>query len=722
MLRPWLWRLIGIFVAGFTADAVFMFFLIGRTRYDPTPIIFSLASLFLVIVLSRFDFFDTVPYAKNVVLESIETPLLVADATGLIVGANEEARRVLPGEGALEGRFLSEIVPVLAGVSADREAREWRFEGIDYLITCYTVKRGPERRRGRLFIFRDVSAFVKAKRESEEARARADAASAAKSAFIATVSHELRNPLSAIIGLVDLNLRAGLPSQLQDDLEVIQSSGNLLLGLVNDLLDLSKIEAGKMELERIDFDLHEKVMSVLRAFRPAAEKKGLFLDIVIDEGTPRLLKGDPLRYGQVLMNLVSNAVKFTPSGAVIVHISLAEGESQSNEVDPRTLRVVTTVRDTGMGIAPDKLSLLFSDFSQADPSVSRRFGGSGLGLAISKRLVELFGGEIRIRSSEGKGSVFSFTARFEPSEPAQANAERPGESGGADGRKLRVLVVDDDPVNAAVARRYIGRFGHESACAETGAAAIEAVARSRVDLVLVDLGLPDMDGFEACRRIRTETAERLGGEPPIAAMTARAETGLRADCARAGMIDCLAKPLDPSALGRLLASVAAQARDLGPRAASTLREPWADATAAASEPAAPGAPLVDVPALLERLDGDTPFMRELLGLFVEETPGRLEAFGKAARARDVEALQKLSHGLKGSSLSLCAKPLAAAAGVLEAACLAARRAGAVEPAAFLSLEARSDGLGALLAATAAAAESVLARGDGLGSSSAQGGP
>jgi signal transduction histidine kinase/CheY-like chemotaxis protein/HPt (histidine-containing phosphotransfer) domain-containing protein len=707
VMRRWMWELLVIFAAAFAANAVFVLFFFGSTAYDPTPVVFACSGLFLAIVLSQFDMLDKVPYAKNVVLESIDTPLLVTDPSGLVIGANEVARKGLPGEGALEGRLLSEVVPAFSGPSVDRETRESSIGGVDYLITRYVVK--P--RRGSIYLFRDISSLVKARRELEEARARAEAANAAKSAFIATVSHELRNPLNAIIGLVDLDLRAGPPPELRDDLEVILSSGNLLLGLVNDLLDLSKIEAGRMELERVDFDLHEKALSVLRAFRPAAEKKGLFLDIAIEPGTPRYVNGDPLRYGQVLMNLVGNAVKFTERGAVTVELRPARDGESPDAAGGRESLVLSSVRDTGMGIAQDKLPLLFREFSQADPSVSRRFGGTGLGLSICKKLVDLFGGEIKVASVEGRGSRFSFTARFEAARAAEAAG--PGAIAESGGRKLLVLVVEDDPINAAVARRYIQRLGHASASAKTGAEALRIVSASEPDLVLLDLGLPDMDGFEACRRIRAETASRPDGEPLIAAMTARADPGLRVDCASAGMIDCLTKPIDPAALERLVGRVAAKAHELGPRAASSLRAPPAPpaARAAQPEPALPGAPLIDLPAFVARLDGDEAFARELLGIFVEEARGRREAFDRAAGARDVGALQKLSHALKGSSLSLCARPLGASAGALEAACIAARRGGSIEPelAAFPPLEALLGELEALLDATAAAAEAILGR-------------
>ena len=541
---------------------------------------------------------------------------------------------------------------------------------------------------------------MRARREIEEARARADAYSSAKSAFVATVSHELRNPLNAIIGLADLDLRAGPPPDLRDDLEVILSSGRILLGLVNDLLDLSKIEAGRMELERVDFDLHERASSLLKSFRPAVEKKGIFLDIAVEEGTPRYVKGDPLRYGQVLMNLVSNAVKFTERGAVTVSISAPEPREADG--DPRSVRLLTTVRDSGMGIAPEQLPRLFQEFSQADPSVGRRFGGTGLGLSISKRLVGLFGGEIEVKSIVGKGSVFSFTARFEPSEESKLRSAPRAEI--ESGKALRVMVVDDDPINCAVARRYLERQGHFVASAGTGAVAMELFGGGEFDLVLLDLGLPDMDGFEVCRLMRSLASGKQRGDPQIAAMTARVESGIRAACASEGIADCLAKPLDPAALNKLLHRIAESSRDLGPRAAASVQASRVDATESREPPLAPGTPLVDEDALLGRLEGDVVFMRELLGYFIDEADERRGAIAKALAERDPDSLQRLCHGLKGSALTLRADPIAAAAAAAELACMKADRGGP-----FAGVAAAAEGLDGLLSDTVAAARAILER-------------
>jgi len=706
LFKRWMRLVAVLFSLPFGTNLAYHLFMPAFGPFDPTPLAFSLSGLAFSLALSQFNLLDEIPYAKEAVLEALDSPLVVTDAEGFVVGGNAQAQ-ALVAEVEIERPRFAELFPGLAGLGKDGSPLPWSRGEVDYLVSCHPVTRGQRSWRGLIYLFRDVSAMARAGREREEALARADAANAAKSSLLALVSHDIRNPLNGIIGLADLNLRSELPQGLREDLEVIRSSGNRILGLVNDLLDLSKIEAGKMELESADFDLHEAVSSILRSFRGAAREKGILLDAVLAEGTPRFVRGDSLRFGQVLMNLVSNAIKFTDSGAVLVE--LAPLEEPPPEGEGRSLGIRCAVRDTGIGMAADKLPRLFRDFSQADASVSRRYGGTGLGLSICKKLVALFGGWISVDSREGEGSAFVFTARFEPGTAGAAAAapESLAEPLGAYAYPLDVLVVDDEPVNAAVARRYAERSCRSVSCASSGSEAIALAAARDFDLVLLDLGLPDMDGLEAARRLRSDGR----GAARLAAMTGRADPDLRAACAAVGMIDCLAKPVDPAALERLFERVAAETAGLGPRAASSLSRGAATGAEAAGAlaPAAGKAPegeqLVDEAALLERLEGDRPFMRELLAIFVDESPGRRGAFEAAAAAGDAAALMRAAHGLKGCALSLCAAPLAGLAGRVEAASAAARRVASFPP----ELAESASSLLGLLERSAAAAQAILDR-------------
>lgn len=711
----WLKLVLALIALPVATGAAFMFLGASGRGPDPTPAVFAFSGLGVSYALSKFDVFDAVPYAKNVVLESIDTPILVADASGIIMGANDEARRFFPGRASLEGSAISEIAPVLGGAMADREARSYSRGGADYLVTCYFTRKGPREWRGRLFLFRNVTALAKANRDLSEAnralseaRARAEAANASKSAFVATVSHELRNPLGAIIGLTDLCLGGSLPDGARADLETIRSMGDQLLGVVNDLLDISKMEAGKLELESVDFDLAAQAMSVIRAFRPAAALRGVALDVQIEDGSPRIVRGDPLRFGQVLMNLLGNAVKFTPRGSIVVRIA---GSAAPPDGDPRTESALVEVEDTGIGISASGIENLFKEFSQADRGVSRRYGGTGLGLSICKRLVGLMGGEIRVESREGAGSAFSFTARFEPGDAASL-VSKPGESEGENpARVLRVLVADDDSVNSAVARRYIERLGHEVTVAATGAEALERLRGGAFDLALIDLHLADADGLEIARSARSARAE--AGDIPVflAAMTAGAGPEAAARCRSAGMDGFLTKPIDPDGLRLLVARVCEEA-PLSASSASACDD--AEEGGRAAEPSgAVASSLIDIDALLGDVDGDGDFARQLLRILVEEAPERGRAIGAAADAGDLRALRSIAHKIRGSALTLRSLPLAKAAESVEAAALAGDGRG------FGGLGPLAASLGALLEGTAAEARGLLDRMEPEGAASSR---
>jgi signal transduction histidine kinase/CheY-like chemotaxis protein len=689
--RRWLWLVLAFFLLPFAANIVYVAAISGRTGYDLTPIAFAVSGFLMAYIIKRFDVFDPLPYAKSVILESIDTPMLVVDAEGFVVGSNDEAKRVFPRSGALEGEPFSSIAPSYGPTMGDRDTMRFSLDGVDYLVTCYLIQRYRADWQGRLILFRDISELTRASRELELARAKAEAASASKSGFVAVVSHELRNPLNAIIGLADLNLRRDLAPGLRDDFETIRSSGRLLLGIVNDLLDISKMEAGKLELESADFDLVERAMSVARVYWPSAASKRLELRTTVDEGAPRFVKGDPQRFEQVLMNLVGNAVKFTERGGVRVRVAPAPS-ADAGDGDPRTERVLVEVSDTGIGISPAGRARLFKDFSQADRSIATRFGGTGLGLSVSKRIVDLMGGDILVESEEGSGSVFTFTAAFEPGDPKLAGAADAPRPAGKAGRPLRILVVDDDPSSAQVARRYAEGFGHEVSCAPTGAEGIGLLGAGGFDLALVDIGLPDMDGLDAIRRIRS-SAERGAGKPvALAAMTASAEPDLFSRCESAGVDDLLHKPIDPERLGSLLMRVSG---DGGKQGVSISAPPPARDRKYR---------LIDEESLLAHLGGDEDFMRKILSIFVGETPARIAAIDDAVAARDLEALRRAVHGLHGASLTLRAEPLSVVTGSIEAGILEAMKSPG-----FHGFDVHAESLKALLARTTVAARELIAR-------------
>jgi signal transduction histidine kinase len=404
-----------------------------------------------------------------------------------------------------------------------------------------TVVRVQETMRTRLLAAtRHLEATVE-QRTVDLVRARdaADQAARAKASFLANMSHEIRTPMNGIIGMTELTLRTETTPLQRQYLSKIQDSGNSLLRIINDILDFSKVDAGKLTLESYPFALDEVLRKVVQIVAPTADLKGLELIADRAADVPNLLVGDPVRLEQVLLNLMSNAVKFTLTGQVSIRVELAKRT-------PRRLRIRFAVRDTGIGMGASEMRGLFQPFSQCDESMARRFGGTGLGLAISKRLVELMGGHIAVESAPGQGSTFTFTARFghdaaDPRVlPAPSQVATPSVAG------ARVLVVEDNEINRIVASELLSAVGIVVSTADTGADALVRVrSGERFDLVFMDVQMPDMDGFEATRSLR---ALPSGKTLKIVAMTAHAMAGDRERCLAAGMDDYISKPVSPADL------------------------------------------------------------------------------------------------------------------------------------------------------------------------------
>jgi len=397
--------------------------------------------------------------------------------------------------------------------------------------------------------FRDVAVefnrLVDGYRQSEEARrarAAAEAASEAKSEFLANMSHEIRTPMNAVLGLTHLLLRTPLDERARDYVGKIQGAGRSLLRIINDILDFSKIEAGRIELEQAPFDLDELLEQVRQIVAPLVEARAVEFLMQRGDDVPRRLHGDALRLKQVLINLASNAAKFTERGEVRVGVALQalHGESAS---------VSFTVRDSGIGMTAQEQARLFEAFVQADSATSRKFGGTGLGLVISQRLVRLMGGELTLKSEKGRGSEFSFTLALQR---AAASAAAPAAASAAAVRLAgHVLVVDDNELNQLVASELLRAFGLQVSVAADGPQALQLLSGgARFDAVLMDVQMPGMDGFETTRRIRA-LPQRDG--LPVIALTAHAFATERERCLAAGMDDYVSKPIDPERLAACLA-------------------------------------------------------------------------------------------------------------------------------------------------------------------------
>lgn len=384
-------------------------------------------------------------------------------------------------------------------------------------------------------------------RKLKQAREAADAASRAKSQFLAVMSHEIRTPLNAVIGVTNLLMQTELDQKQLRYAELMRSGANTLLSVISNILDFSKIEAGKAELEITDFNISTLVEEIAELMTVKAHDKGLRFACLTHHLVPSDLRGDPGRVRQILLNLAENAVKFTRKGDIVIRVS------PDNETDTHaTLRF--TVTDTGIGISHDRLKLLFKSFSQADASVKRKYGGTGLGLAISKQLIKMMKGNIGVESKEGKGSTFWFTVVFEKqseqSETSLSDQARDEDNSGiaihtlakADKRDLRILLVEDNEINRELAVAILE--GYTVITVTNGKEALEILKKEKFDLVLMDIEMPEMDGFEATSLIRNPKSGVLSPGIPIIAMTAYAMKGDRERCLDADMDDYISKPVE----------------------------------------------------------------------------------------------------------------------------------------------------------------------------------
>jgi len=495
-------------------------------------------------------------YTRSLIESNIDA-LMTTDPAGIITDVNKQME-------ALTGCTRDELIgapfknyftdPERADAGIRRVLREKSIT--DYELTAqardgkktvvsYNATTFYDRNRKLEGVFaaaRDVTESKKVEAELKQARAVAESASRTKSDFLASMSHEIRTPMNAIMGIADLLAKTPLSPEQDKYVQIFRRSGENLLNLINDILDLSKVEAAQLDLERTGFSLNDHLEKVIEMVAPRADEKGLTLAFEIEPGTSNDLVGDPTRLRQVLLNLIGNAIKFTESGGVSLRVA-ADGDFAV----PTALRF--TVSDTGIGIAQDKLTRVFERFTQADSSTTRRFGGSGLGLTISKRLVELMGGRIWATSEVEKGSTFAFAIPFEVWLAASRPVSVPDSiAAGVPLPALRILMAEDSPDNCTIALAYLEDTPYRVDIAETGVIACEMFKAGHYDLVLMDRQMPAMDGLTATRALRAWEKANDRPPTPIIALTASALKGDRETCLAAGCTAYLTKPIKQDVL------------------------------------------------------------------------------------------------------------------------------------------------------------------------------
>ncbi|MCA0756843.1 response regulator [Paenibacillus sp. N4] len=498
---------------------------------------------------------------------SIDT-MITFDRNGMILMANPALERMFGyREEEVAGKPMSLLIPAFTEIDYMRDASEPETGMLGRLIEV-----SPRRKDGRLFeaeiqigtakvddeqiyacTISDITQRKQYEKEIVAAMEAAEIASRAKSEFLAMVSHEIRTPMNGVLGMTALLLETELTDEQTEYADIIQKSGDALLSVINDILDYSKIESGKMELEEVPFQMKTCIEETFDLFTMKSKQQNLRMSYRVDPSVPEFLEGDLTKLRQVLINLVGNAVKFTNEGGIDVEVVLAADYGSS-------IMLGISVKDTGIGISKESLPLLFQPFSQLDSSMTRKHGGTGLGLAICKNLIELMGGSIRVETDQGRGTTFMFTIRLKPyplveEQEAAAREEVIDEGYAFDialpelqeeaelqqEKPLRILVAEDNEINQQLSLRMLVKLGYQADIAQDGSQALQMAKDNRYDLILMDIQMPVMDGLEATRRILGELS--AGEKPIIIAMTANVLSGERERCIEAGMTDFISKPI-----------------------------------------------------------------------------------------------------------------------------------------------------------------------------------
>lgn len=546
-------RLIFVITAiiGWGADLTHHFGITRPPGFNYVPILFPVTSTLIAFALFRHRLIELAPIARAALIERIEDRIVVLDEDDALADYNQAAAATLGFDRHSHGKPIGQLLrdwPALIELFTRNDSRriEIPVGRLTLEASLISVPTWSETRPGaRVLVLRDITQRKEIETQLRLAKESAEAAGNAQSRFLATMSHEIRTPMNGVVGFTQMLKDTPLDARQREYLDLIDHCSRSLLVIINDVLDYSKIAADQLEIEQVPCNVHELARQSCRLLLPLAEKKGISLTINIAGEVPETVISDPVRIDQILSNLLGNALKFTKTGGVTLNVSA-----------PACDVIAFKVIDTGIGIALEHQSRIFTPFSQADASTTRRFGGTGLGLSITRRLCELMNGTLTFTSRPDEGSTFTAIIRVRtisssPEQPADPAASPPTAN-----TPFRLLVCEDNPVNQVVIRALLLRLGHDPVFVDNGEKGIEHLARERFDAVLMDIEMPVMDGYEAVRRIRA--AEQAAGEHShtyIIALTAHALKGERERCLAVGMDDFLTKPLTINSLKASLARI-----------------------------------------------------------------------------------------------------------------------------------------------------------------------
>ncbi len=619
----------------------------------------------------------------NQIINTVPLAIMMTDDNGTIIRANSFAEDLMKSEDTVVGqnitRYYYEPEQRKSVIQMLSQHKRIRNQQIYFQTTRNKVLKGlfsavrvsVANREANLGVFVDLSDRIKMEEELKQAKEASEQASRFKSNFLANMSHEIRTPMNAIIGMTHLVLMTELTQKQLDYIRKIDISAHHLLVIINDILDISKIEAGKLIIEKTTFNLDEVLEHIQNLISLKATEKNLSVRFKKTSDVPVNLLGDPLRLGQVLLNLVQNAIKFTERGEVVVNITTVQSadnkiitdKHQFGEQADNHVTLHFGVSDTGIGIEPEKLDRLFEPFIQADNSISRQYGGTGLGLSISFQLVALMGGQLKVESQPGKGSIFSFSLVFEkqqilPLEDQLQSNNKPGKESIKELRKSvqrlkgKVLLVEDNKINQQVAQELLEGYGLLVVIADNGKQALELASSTDFDLILMDVQMPVMDGLEATRQLRQIKSYQY---TPVIAMTAHAMDGDREACLQAGMNDYLSKPIDPNVLLHVLSNWL--------ESYEVLHAASADVPADINLP--DNIPGIDLAWGLKRVGGNKKLFIRLLNDFLQSHQGVCEKTRQFILNNNIEAARRQVHTIQGVAGNIGARDLQAAAMELE---------------------------------------------------------